>query len=122
MFEGGAVEELHGDVAAAFVLANFVDGADVGMVESGGGAGFTAKTFEGLRVAGQVFGKKFQGDEAAEFGVLGFVDYTHAATAEFFDDEVARDFFAGKRLRVGHWCGYGTGEVGNGQGVRRVES
>ena len=70
------------------LLANFVDGADVGMVESGGGAGFTAETFQGLRVLRDVVGKKLQGDKAAKLGVLGLVDDTHAAAAEFFDDAV----------------------------------
>jgi hypothetical protein len=40
-------------------------------------------------VARKLRGGEFQGDEAAEFGVLGFVDDTHAATAELFEDTVA---------------------------------
>jgi hypothetical protein len=36
----------------------------------------------GLRIRGQIIGKKFQGDEAAEIGVVRFVDDTHPATAK----------------------------------------
>ena len=39
-------------------------------------------------------GKKFQGDEAAELGVFGFVDHTHAAATEQFEDAVMRDGLA----------------------------
>jgi hypothetical protein len=38
----------------------------------------------------EAVGQEFQGNEAAEFGVLGFVDHTHAASADFFDDNVVR--------------------------------
>ena len=38
-----------------------------------------------------VIGKKFQGDEAAERGVLAFVDNAHPATAELFENAVMRD-------------------------------
>ena len=76
------------------MLADFVDGADVGMVERGGGAGLALEALERARVAGQVCREEFQRDEAAEFRVLGFVDDTHPATAEPFDDAVVRDGLA----------------------------
>jgi hypothetical protein len=76
VLEGDAVHELHDDERLVAVLADFADGAVVEMVESGGGAGFAAKTFEGF------IGQKFECDEAAEFGVLVFVDHAHTAVAE----------------------------------------
>jgi hypothetical protein len=82
VLEGDAVHELHDDERLVAVLADFADGAVVEMVESGGGAGFAAKTFEGLRVAREVIGQKFECDEAAEFGVLVFADHAHTAVAE----------------------------------------
>ncbi len=69
-------EKFHDDEAQAAVLSNFVDGADVGMVQSGSGASFTAKTFQGLRVVRDIVGQELQRDEAAERGVLGAVDDT----------------------------------------------
>ena len=64
------------------------------MVQRGGGAGFTLKAFESLRIVGDVIGKKFESDEAAELRVFGFVDDAHSAAAEFFDDAVVRDCLA----------------------------
>ena len=55
------------------------------MIEGRSGAGFAFETIERAGVAGEVVGKEFQGDEAAEFRVLGLVDHAHPA-AEPFDD------------------------------------
>jgi len=48
------------------MFLNFVNGADIGMVQSGSGAGFTAKTLEGLGVVRDIVGQKLEGDEAAQ--------------------------------------------------------
>jgi len=74
-------EELHGDESAAFVFTDVVDGADVGMVERGCGAGFALEALEGLAVVGERLGKKFQSDMAAETKVFGFVDLAHTPSA-----------------------------------------
>ena len=47
-------EELHDNERLVVLLADFVDGADVGVIERGGGAGLATKAFEGLRIAGQI--------------------------------------------------------------------
>ena len=70
------------------LFANVIDGADVGMIERGGGLGFAPEALQGLRVAGDVFRKKFQRDEAAEAGVLGLIDHAHTAAAKLFEDAV----------------------------------
>src|SRR6201999_2271931 len=90
----GAVEKFHGDEGATIVGADVVDGADVWVIESGGGAGFALKAIESLRILSEIVGKKFECDEAAEARVFGFVDYAHSATAELFDDAVMRDCLA----------------------------
>ncbi len=59
-----AFEELHSDEGASFVLIDFVDGADVGMIERRGGAGFALEALEGLTVGGESVGEEFQGDVA----------------------------------------------------------
>ena len=76
MFQRRAVEVLHDDVGLAVVLANVVDGADIGMVERRCGPGLAAEAFERLAVLGDIFRKEFQGDEAVEAGVFGFVQTT----------------------------------------------
>ena len=89
-----AGQALHDDEEMAFVLADFVDGADVGMVQGGGSAGFAAKTLQRLRILRSIFGKKLQGDEAAEQRVFGLVNDAHPAAAEQFDDPVVGDGLA----------------------------
>src|SRR5208283_4762840 len=76
------------------LLADVVDGADVGMVERGSGLRFAAKTAEGRGVANHVIGKKLQGDEAMQAGLFGFVDHAHASAAELLDHLVVRDVLA----------------------------
>ncbi len=100
VLQGQAIQKFHGDEGLLAVFADFVDGADIGMVESGSGAGLPAKAFESLRVARHLLGQKFQGDEAAEFGVFRFVDDAHAATAELLDDAVVRDSLADHWSRI----------------------
>ncbi len=50
VLEGLAFETFHGDEGLAVLFADVVDGADVGMIESGGGLGLAAKAGEGLRI------------------------------------------------------------------------
>ena len=54
------------------------------------------------RISLSIFGEKLQRDGAAELGVFGLVDHSHAATTEFFDDDVTGNFLAGERLKVRH--------------------
>jgi len=42
VLQGAAVEKLHGDEALAFLLADFIDGANVWMIQSGSRASFAA--------------------------------------------------------------------------------
>ena len=42
----------HNNERPAFKLTDLVDGADVGMIEGGGRAGFTPESLEGLRYPG----------------------------------------------------------------------
>ena len=94
MLQGQAVEELHGDEGLAALVVNFVDGADVGMIQSGGGLRFALETGQGLGIFGNFVGQEFERYEAAEFEVFGFVDNPHAATTELFDDSIVRDGLA----------------------------
>ena len=86
VFESAAIEKLHDDEGMCVVFADFVDGANVGVIQGRGGLRFALKAFESLQVAGDAVGKEFKSDEAVELGVFGFVDNAHPAAAEFFDD------------------------------------
>ena len=73
------------------MLTHFVDGADVGMVERGGGLGLALEPLQRLPVPGEMLGQELQGDEAREAGVLGLVDHSHPAAPDAFEDAVVRD-------------------------------
>jgi len=91
VLQGYAVEKLHDDEGFSVLLADVVDGADVGMIESGGGLRFALEASKGLRIVGDVVGKKFEGDAAVKAGVFGFVNDSHAAAAQPLDDSVVGD-------------------------------
>ena len=59
-----AVEKLHRDEGVAALFADFVNGADVGMVQRGCGSRLALEAVERLRVARQLLRQKFQRDEA----------------------------------------------------------
>src|SRR5579872_5105601 len=84
--KGLAGDELHGDVVACAVAAEFVDRDDVWVVESGRGFGFLFKSKQAFDVSGECRGKNFDSDATLEAGVNGVVDLAHAADAERADD------------------------------------
>ena len=91
MFQRHAIQKFHDNERLLTVLADLVNGANIGMVESRRCSSLAAKAFQGLRVLRQFVGQEFKGDETAKFGVLSLVDHSHAAAAEFFDNAVVRD-------------------------------
>jgi hypothetical protein len=50
MLQRHAIQELHSDEAFPVLLADLVDGANVGMVEGGSRTGLATKTFQRLWV------------------------------------------------------------------------
>ena len=102
VLEGHAVEIFHDQESFASIFANIVDGADIRMIESGGGFGFTAKAFEGLAILSYIERKKFEGDKTIEARVFGFVDDAHATATKFFQDAVVGNRLAEKGVRIWH--------------------
>ena len=88
MFQGLAAQAFHHDEEMAVVLADFVDGADVGMVQRRSRAGFAAETFERLGILRSIVREKLESDETSELSVLGLIDDTHPAAAKQFGDAV----------------------------------
>ena len=64
------------------------------MVQRRSSTRFAPETLQRLRVLRDIVGEKLEGDKAAKVSVLGLVDDTHAAAAEFLDDAVVRDGLA----------------------------
>ena len=91
VFQGHPFEKLHRDEGMAILFANIVDGADVGMIESGGGLGLTSKSRQRLCISSHLVGQKLERNETVQSRVLSFVDHAHAAAAQFFENPVVRD-------------------------------
>ena len=86
----------------AFLIADFVDGTDVGMIEGKGSTNLSPESFQRLRVFGEVHGKESQSNDTAKLGVLCLIDHGHAVTAEFLNNAVVRDGLADERLGLRH--------------------
>src|SRR5579871_1023576 len=91
MLQSLSFQILHHYECAAVILANVVNRAYVGMVETGSGLGLAAEAAERLLVSGDVLGKELERDEAAEAGVLRLENHSHATAAELLDNPVMRD-------------------------------
>src|SRR5260370_37594602 len=91
MLKRQAVQKLHGQEEMAVFLPNLMDGADIGMIKGGSGAGFAAETLQCLRILRDIVGEKLKRDKSAERDIFGLVNHAHAAAAEFLDDAVVRD-------------------------------
>jgi len=100
VFQGLAFQKLHNQEGSSLMVADVVDGADVGMVQGRRGAGLPLEAIQCLLVFGILLRQELQGDVAAESGVLGLVDHTHAAGPELFQDAVVGDGAAGHALAL----------------------
>src|SRR5229473_39136 len=102
MFQCYALEKLHGDEASAALLADFVNGADVGVIQRGGGSRLAPKKFQGLRVLCQGLRQELQSHEPAQLHILRFINHAHAAAAELLYDAVMRNGLSDQRRRIRH--------------------
>ncbi len=100
MLQRLALQILHGNEGLPALLVDFVDGANVWMVQGGSGLRLALEAAERLRVLGDFVRQEFQSDEAAKFDVLGFIDHAHAATAKLLHDAVVRDGLPDHCLRL----------------------
>ena len=89
-----AIQVLHDDERLVIFLSDFIDCADVGMIQRGSGLRFALKPSHRLGILGEFFGQELQCDEAVKRGVLCFVNHTHPATAEHLNHEIMRNGLA----------------------------
>ncbi len=90
-----AFEELLDDVGRAVVLADVVDGGDVGVVPDPGSLRLLLEAAQAVGVGGEGGGEDLDGDVAAEAWVLRAVDLSHAARADGGEDLVGAEPGAG---------------------------
>src|SRR5262249_23169199 len=83
-----AFQILHSNKARAVVLANFVNRANVRMIQRGSRSGLAPEALQRVWVLRQIFGKKLDGYEASKLKVFGLEHDTHAAATDFLDNSV----------------------------------
>jgi hypothetical protein len=94
-----AVQALHGDPGAPRgVLADFVDGDDVGMVEGGNGPGLLHEAPGALGIGHERGTQQLDGHRPPEAAVAGSVEHAHAAFAELVQDLEVPKRLAGQEV------------------------
>ena len=86
------------------MFANFVDRADVGVIQRGSGASLTQEALVGLLILEQLVGQEFEGHAAAQRGVFGLVYHAHAPATQLLDNAIVGNSLAGHGMatRLGH--------------------
>jgi hypothetical protein len=84
-------QKFHRNERMPVVLADFVDCANIGVIQRGRRPRLAAKAFQRRRILRHVHRKKFQRDEASQLGIFGFIDHAHPAAAQLFRNAVMRD-------------------------------
>ena len=91
MLQRLAFQKLHGDERLAFVLANLVNGADVWVIQRGGGARFSLESLQRLPVFAQRIRQELEGNQAAQFCILSAINHTHPTAPELLENAVVRN-------------------------------
>ena len=94
--EASALDVFHRDVGVAVLLADIVDGADVGMIQSGGGASLPHQSRPATRFVVR-FVEELEGDVPVQANVARPVDHAHAAGPESSDDLIRTNARAGSQ-------------------------
>jgi hypothetical protein len=88
------IQKLHHYKCVRILLADVVDGADVGVIQSRCGLRLATEAAEGLWIARDFVGQELKSDETVQARVLGLVNHSHAAAAQLFEDAIVRDGLA----------------------------
>src|SRR5947208_11530851 len=93
-----ALQILHGEEGTAVLFADVVDGADIGVIEDGGGSRLPLKTVARLGIESRFVRQKLKRRRTLQPCVLGGVDYTHTPASQPAEDPVVRDGAADDRV------------------------
>src|SRR5690349_11563991 len=98
MLKSVPFQQFHRDEGSALTLVDFIDRADVRMIQSRRRTSLATKAFEALQIVSYFFGQELQGHKSAKASVLGLIHNTHAAATELLHDPVVRDSLADHRI------------------------
>src|SRR5688572_806260 len=90
LLERLALEQLHHDERLTVIAPDIVNRADARMVQRRYGSRLPLKALQGLEIVGKFRGQELQRHKSIQLGIPGFIDDTHAAAAELFENDVLR--------------------------------
>ena len=85
-----ARDVLHGDVRAAVLVADVVNGDDVGVAQASRRPGLSRESVAGVLVL-EIRAKHLDGDEPVNGGIEGQIEDTHAALADAVSNLIPTD-------------------------------
>lgn len=94
LFEWLSRDKFHGDKVLRAKASSVVDLDDVGVRETGHGAGFALDAdfgFGGVLVVVEIDAQEFDGEFAVEFGIVGGVDGADRTAGDGFEEDVPPD-------------------------------
>src|ERR1700674_255861 len=94
MLQRQPIQKLHDEERMAVLLSNFMDRANIRVIQCRRGLGFSLEPSQCLGVFGYFIGQELQGDKSVQGYVLGLIDHAHATASELLDDAVVRDGLA----------------------------
>ena len=86
-----SLHQLHHDEGLTFVLADFVNRADVGMIERGGGAGLPVESRNPDRIVTKRVRENLNRHLASQFLVLRPIHHSHATLSEGREDFIVSE-------------------------------
>src|SRR5262249_16902439 len=90
VIQGSALQKLHSNKVLSLEFVNFVDGADVRVVEGRCSPRFPLEPLQRARIPFGLLREKFEGYPASQADVLGLINDAHASGAELPYDPVMR--------------------------------
>ena len=97
------LQQFHADEGSSFKFVDFVDRANVRVVQGGGGTRFPPKTLQRLRVVGEFVRKKLQSDMTAQLEVFCLIHHTHAPAPDLAEYAVMGNRLPHGLGGRGHW-------------------
>lgn len=120
--QGLSFDEFEDQEIYAAVMADVVQGADIGMRELGDSTSFVLEAMAKMGILGKMFRQNFDRDEAVEAAVSSAVNFAHAAGAEWRKNFVRAEFCAWSDGHMLRDYNLGNEGWGNGYTVRTASS
>ena len=94
MLESAALQQFHSDKSLVFAFINFINRADIGMVESGRRTSLATEAFQALRIVRYIFRQEFQSNETAQARVFRLIHHAHSTATKLFNNSIMSDRLA----------------------------